>query len=244
LVLLHREQIIAPAGHDLLAHLPLGLQRVPHHHVPRQLDLGERGLRGWEFRSLFRGADLGEHRSRAQGVDRDQMDPRDLFPVDAAQGLAVHGQRFVRGDAGACEPRSQRRLEGGDVEASEDAVQRRHTGSSAGLEAQIQEQGGIILAAFGAPLGDGIETAAAAEHGGHRHLEKGDEVVDAPMGAARVGEWGQGLCQGAWCGWVRVHGDLLGGALRRRRGYLPLCFPTSSGNEKTLCPRQGLFITQ
>jgi hypothetical protein len=162
------------------------------------------------------------------------MHAGDRLPVNAAQRLAVHRQRFVRGDAGACQPRPQHPLEGGGVEAFENAVHGGDAGAPAGLEAQIEEQGGIILAAFGPPLGDGIKTAAAAEHGGDGHLEQGHQGVDAQMGAARVGKGCQGLRQGAGRGWVRVHGNLLGGALGRRRGYLPLYFPTSSGNEKAL----------
>jgi len=123
LVLFHREQIVAPARHNLGADLPLGLQRVPHHHSPLQIDLGQRFLGGCQFPAFGRGPDLGEHRAGPRGVDRHQVRAGDPFPVHAAQRLPVYGQRFGRRDPAAGQPVAQRPLERRDIEPLEHPVQ-------------------------------------------------------------------------------------------------------------------------
>lgn len=232
LVLLHREQVVAPAPDNLGADLSLGLQRIPYHHPPAQTDLGQGRLRGAQFAAFGARPDLGEHRASPQGIHRHQMRAGDPLPMHAAQRLAVHCQRFAGCDAAAGQPVAQRPLERRDIELLEHPVQRSDARAAAGSQTQFDQQVGVIRTALPPPLGHGIHTAAATEEGRHRELEQRDQVMHSQMGAAGVGDRRQGLGQRAGRRGGLVHSHLLdrsrtfpGG----RRAYFPAPVPFPSG---------------
>jgi hypothetical protein len=75
---------------------------------------------------------LRQHQPRLVGISCHEVDAGDLLPMDAAQRLAVKGQRLVWLSPLGDKPLAQHALKGGVVEPAKRAVQRRHTRSPLG----------------------------------------------------------------------------------------------------------------
>lgn len=129
-------------------------------------------------------AELTDDRLDVGGVGGDEVDRRRAAVAAAAGRLAV--ERQVAGIAGAeagADPAGDGRLEGGDVDAAEDAgVGGLAEAAAAGEPQQLEER----PAAFLAVLDDGLVAGLAGEHGDDGQGEEGVQGMPLAPGAARI----------------------------------------------------------
>ena len=200
LVVLDEEDVVAPLLDDLLAEVALTEDGVADD------DPIPNGQQSQQFQGrlvlvgLGIDAHLNEDRFDQRRVGGDQMLSGRLAVAAAPQGLAVERNRLFlprRPGGGRRRPRPdparEGGLEGGRVEATEQAGQAGGGGGLAAGEAQGVGQGRAVVAA---ELGDGLQALAAGQDGDDAQGQDGRQRVAAPPGGAGVRDGGQGLDQG------------------------------------------------
>jgi hypothetical protein len=155
-------------------------------------------------------AGLAEHAAGPLVQGREQVDRRAVGGAAAAGRLAVdrHGAHAVAG-AGSHEvvgPAGQRGLEGVGVEPGEEGLEGAEGGGPAAVSEAVHQLDGLVAA----PLDDGRDAAAAAEHGAAGVGEHGEQGVAAAVAGAGVGDIGQEGEQAAGLEMAHRNGSGLG----------------------------------
>jgi hypothetical protein len=134
---------------------------------------------------------IAAHRLAVRGVGGDEVLAGQFPLLAAAGGLAVEGEEefFPRGEARA-DPARQGRLEGSDVQGTEDFTEGRLGGCLAAAEAEGKGECGPFVAA---ELGNGLVALGAGEHRQDGKGEDGGKGVAPAASPARVGDFGQNV---------------------------------------------------